>query len=284
MAIPSNGITADLIRGIMPPYHLSDDLLQGTFAALPPPPADASPAWRLAHIKRLTAEITALKPADAGQARMAAGILILRELVDTVIARAYAPDVTIEQMCRASRSSAELVRTAGVLVRTLERSQQKPVPFYGTVIEDEVDLAAVDRVWCGGTPASAGAGPVKREAAPAVAAAPASEAAPAVGVEPEPPGDQPGAAPLAVDVEPSPAVMPTPLSADTAVRARPGRSPEPAARPGRDAGATPEWTTTRLDQGPSWTLEVVRPRASGAADAGAAPGRSHDLVLQPNEP
>jgi len=163
-------------------------------------------------------------------------------------------------MCRISRSSGELVRTAGSLGRALERSQQKPVPFYGTVVEDAVDLAAVDRVWCGGVPASAGAGPVKREAAPAM------------GVEPEPPGDQPGAASLAVDAVPSAAVTPMPLPADTAVRARPGRSPEPAARPGRDAGATPAWTTTRLDQGPGWTLEVVRPRAGGAADAGAVPG------------
>ena len=35
MTLPSNGITADLIRDIMPPYHLSADLLAGTFAALP---------------------------------------------------------------------------------------------------------------------------------------------------------------------------------------------------------------------------------------------------------
>src|SRR5208282_2853537 len=117
MAIPSNGITAEVIRDIMPPYHLSTDLLEGTFAALPPPPADASPAWRLRHITRLTAEITALKPADSGQARLAAGILILREAADSVIARAYAPGVTIEQMCRASRSAAELVRTSVSLGR-----------------------------------------------------------------------------------------------------------------------------------------------------------------------
>jgi hypothetical protein len=35
MTLPSNGITADLIRDILPPYHLSADLLAGTFAALP---------------------------------------------------------------------------------------------------------------------------------------------------------------------------------------------------------------------------------------------------------
>ncbi len=38
MSIPSNGITSDVIRNAMPPYHLSQDLLEGTLAALPPPP------------------------------------------------------------------------------------------------------------------------------------------------------------------------------------------------------------------------------------------------------
>ena len=289
MAIPSNGITAEVIRDIMPPYHLSTDLLGGTFAALPPPPAQATAAWRLARITRLTQEITALKPADAGQARMAAGILILREAADTVIARAYAPGVTIEQMCRISRSAAELVRTAGTVGRALERSQQQPVPFYGTVVEDAVDLAAVDRVWCGGTPASAGAGSrasagagaVQREAAAKVVPASAGEAAPAAGVGPAPAVDPPDTAPLAVGAVPSAAVLPVPQSgdrkadgsvtampapsADTKVRARRARSADVAPRLGQDVGATPEWTTTRLDLGPGWSLDVVRPRASGEA-------------------
>jgi len=276
MAIPSNGITAAVIRDIMPPYHLSTDLLEGTFAALPPPPADASPAWRQARIIRLTQEITALKPADAGQARMAAGILILREAADSVIARAYAPGVTIERMCRISRSAAELVRTAGTMGRALERSQQQPVPFYGTVVEEEVDLAAVDRVWCGGTAAaggagsraSAGAGAVQREAAAKVGPASAGEAAPAGGVDPAPTADPPDAAPLAVDPVPSAVVLPMPRSADRKAmqaRARRDRSAEPAAGPGRETNAAPGWTTTRLDQGPGWSLEVVRPRSGGEA-------------------
>jgi hypothetical protein len=260
MAIPSNGITAEVIRDIMPPYHLSDDLLEGTFAALPPPPADASAAWRRRRITRLTAEITALRPADAGQARMAAGVLILRELADSVTRGAYAPGTTIAQMCRISRSAGELARTANALGRALERSQQKPVPFYGTVIEDAVDLAAVDRAWCGT--------PMQRDAAADVAAAAAGDVAPAGGVEPEPTADPPDAAALAVAAVPDAVVLPMPRSADRkapTVRARSDRSAEPAAQPGRDAGATPAWTTTRLDQGPGWSLDVVRPRSGGEA-------------------
>jgi len=154
------------------------------------------------------------------------------------------------------------------------------VPFYGTVVEDAVDLAAVDRVWCGGTSAaagagslaSAGAGPMKREAAANVAPAAAGEVAPVVGVEPAPTADPPDAAPLAADAVPSATVLPVPRSGDrkadgsvTPMRARRGRSAEPAAGPGRNTSAAPGWTTTRLDQGPGWTLEVVRPRTGGEA-------------------
>ena len=256
MAIPSNGITAEVIRDIMPPYHLSDDLLEGTFAALPPPPAEATAAWRQRRIARLTAEITALRPADAGQARMAAGILILRELADSVVRGAYAPGATLAQICRISRSAGELVRTAGSLGRALERSQQTPVPFYGTVVEDAVDLAAVDRAWCGK--------PMQRDAAPDVA--PAGAAAPAGGVGAGPDAEPPDAAPQAAAAAPAAAVLPVPRSADrtaTKVPAQPGRSAEAATRLGRDAGAAPAWTTTRLEQGPGWTLEVVRPEPAG---------------------
>ena len=42
----ANGVTADVIRGMMPPYHLRADLLQATFAVLPPPPANATAGWR----------------------------------------------------------------------------------------------------------------------------------------------------------------------------------------------------------------------------------------------
>jgi hypothetical protein len=40
---------------------------------------------------------------------------------------------------------------------------------------------------------------------------------------------------------------------------------------GRDAGPTPAFVVTRLDQGPGWTLEVVRPQTGGDTERGAAP-------------
>jgi hypothetical protein len=56
MTPPSSGITADVIREVMPPYHLSRDLLEATLAALPPPPPGASAAWRQARLTRLAGQ------------------------------------------------------------------------------------------------------------------------------------------------------------------------------------------------------------------------------------
>ena len=72
MTIPSTGITPEVIRGVMPLYTLSTDLLEGAFLAIPAPPADATTAWRHAHIARLVQEIGGLMPADAPQAWIAA--------------------------------------------------------------------------------------------------------------------------------------------------------------------------------------------------------------------
>ncbi len=147
MSLASNGITAEVIRGMMPPYHLSADLLEATFAALPPPPANAPQGWRQVRVARLTQEFATLMPANAAQARIVSQVLIMRELADAIATSASAPGLTPEQMARVGRASAELMRTAAGLVRGLERQQQKPVPFFGTVLADGVDLAALDAVW-----------------------------------------------------------------------------------------------------------------------------------------
>ena len=151
MAIPSNGITAEVIRGVMPPYTLSPDLLAGTLRALAPPPADATTAWRHARIARLVQEIGGLMPADAPQARIAADIVIVREAADDTFARSFAPELTVEQLCRLRRIAGELKRTGATLERTLARRQAVPAPFFGRVEADAVDIGALDAVWCKGT-------------------------------------------------------------------------------------------------------------------------------------
>src|SRR5277367_1589456 len=155
MSIPSNGITPEVIRGVMHPYHLSPDLMAATIAALPAPPPDSTTAWRQARLTRLLQEVAALKPADAAQARLATQLLTIRGLVDSFTARAQAPSLEINQMCRLGRTAAELLRSAAALDRTLARHQQMPTPFYGVVIQDEVDIPALETIWASGTAASA---------------------------------------------------------------------------------------------------------------------------------
>jgi hypothetical protein len=71
MTLPTNGITPEIIRDAMPPYHLDQDLLTATFACIAPPPPDATTTQRHARITRLISDVAALRPADAAQARIA---------------------------------------------------------------------------------------------------------------------------------------------------------------------------------------------------------------------
>src|SRR5271156_2660903 len=147
MSEPSNGITAEVIRQIMPPYQLNPDLLQATLAALPRPPQDATLAWREARIARLTQEISALMPANAAQARIASQIVISRELADTLTTQSHAPGLEIPLMCRLARTAATVMQPAAMLERSLTRHHQKPAPFFGTVLSDAVDISALDATW-----------------------------------------------------------------------------------------------------------------------------------------
>ena len=307
MSLPSNGITPEVIREMMPPYHFSPDLLEATLAALPPPPPDASPDWRQARITRLLQEVSTLMPANAAQARTAADILIVRGLAATIAARANAPDLTLPQMCRVARAAGELVRTAGGLVRSLERTQQKPAAFFGTVLADAVDVGALDKVWCGTSRERPAAGPRpggEDGAAPggrgeaADGPVPAGMAGSTLGTCARGQGlpvmttRGDGGSPAAADgdIDDGPAAVEKARGDGPVVTDGEGgdgsAAPDGAggdrpavtvgrrvpASPGRDAGATPAWTTSRLDQGPGWTLDVVRPRTGGDAQAGAVPG------------
>jgi hypothetical protein len=261
MPIPSNGITPEVIRSAMPPYHFNPDLLAATIAALPAPPPDSTTAWRQARLTRLLQEIDALKPADAAQARIAAQILTTRELADAFTARAHAPNLEINQMCRLGRTAAELHRSADRLDRTLARHQQMPVSFYGTVIPDQVDIPALETTWASRIPASASAD----AQAPADANVPASAEAHAptgtTATAPPPATPQPAIARRPENPPPDPA-PPTPQQ----LQAPPDQSPDPATLPDQPPAspltrpAGPNWVFEHLDQGPGWTREVLRPR------------------------
>jgi hypothetical protein len=230
MSQPSIGITPEVIRGFMPPYHLSPDLLAATIAALPAPPPNTTTAWRQARLARLLQEIADRKPANAAQARIAAQILTTQELADALIARALTPNLEINQMCRLGRTAGDLLRSADRLDRSLARHQQMPVSFYGNVIQDEVDIPALEAIWSGGIAASASAD------------APAGTTATTPPPDPAPTPSQPQAP---QNESPDPATPPN--------------QPE-AARRIRPAGATSVFEL--LDQGPGYTREILRPRTA----------------------
>jgi hypothetical protein len=248
MSIPSNGITPEVIRGVMTPYLLSLDLLHATFATLPAPPPGATTAWRRARVTRLAAEIVAPMPANADQARISAQLLIFRELADTFAKAARAPGQTPEQMCRLGRTASGLMRTAIELDRALARHQQKPAPYFGTLDDHEVDLAEVDAMW-GGDPS--------QPAEPPPASPPRQPPRDAT-----PPPTQPDPAPTLTDPQPAP----SPLLPAQPAQSRDPKSPDPTTQPGeppapprtRPAGA--DWMIEHLDQGPGYTREVLRRR------------------------
>jgi hypothetical protein len=154
MTPPTNGITADVIRDVMPPYELSADLLAAALASIPPPPPGATQAWRQVRTLRFVREIAGLMPADAPQARIAAQILIVREAADDTFARVNEPGLTVDQVCRLRRTGSALTIATTALERLLTRHQQRPAPFFGTVLPDAIDMPALAAGWGG-----AGLGP-----------------------------------------------------------------------------------------------------------------------------
>jgi hypothetical protein len=91
MSIPSNGITAEVFRDAMPSYQLSADLLAAMFTAIPAPPPGATVAWRQTRATRLVHEVSGPMPANAPQARIAAGIVIHKEAAEDFVKRSGAP-------------------------------------------------------------------------------------------------------------------------------------------------------------------------------------------------
>ncbi len=74
MPVPSNGITADVIRGVMPPYRLSANLLGATLTALPPPKPGASATWRQARLTAPNLSCSECGPLERGLAARKAAL------------------------------------------------------------------------------------------------------------------------------------------------------------------------------------------------------------------
>ena len=290
MKPPSNGITPDVIRDAMPPYELSTDLLEAIFDAIPAPPPHTSMAWRQTRAARLVQEVAGLMPADVPQARIAAAIVIARETADGTFAHSNAPGLPVGELCRLQRTAGALGTYALALERALARHQQMPAPFFGTVLAEGIDVAALATRWGvpgsrrdGGEAGGDGSAPVRM-----------AEPAPSVTVERGP--DVTVTASTPVTTEPGRNATEAPGGvglADSPVRVEmagstPGTSAGGQELPAMPVNSGPTMTedsgpamttnsglaatqtaearpgvVSRLDQGPGWTLDVVRPRTEG---------------------
>jgi hypothetical protein len=194
--------------------------------AMPPPPPDASPAWRRARLARVIEEVAARVPMDAAQGHLAGQIVVVQFLADEMLGRVSAPGLALAEQRLVSRMADDLLCSVVRLERALERRQTRVMPFRDVAAVGGFDLDALDVAWGRGVPA-ADAEPV---------AAPAPEARPA----PEPP-------------EPA-----RPLAAAVVVAMAPDAgNPDRGARAGH-AGVT-------LEQGDGWSLEVWPARAASSA-------------------
>ena len=274
MTIPTNGITREVIRDVMPPYELSTDLLEAMFSAVRAPPPEATVAWRQVRAARLVQELAGLMPADAPQARIAAEIVMVREATDDALACAIKPGVTLEQACRLRRTASGLMISVTALERTMVRHQQKPVPFFGTVLADAIDIAAIAAGWGGpglrredGEALGGGAGaPGDGPAAVAGTTQETSAQGQARGTSA---GDATTNEPAGA-MEPGSAMPEDSGPDDDAASGGDGEftdGPDPLAV----AGAFPG-VVTRLNQGPGWTLDVCRPRRASDVVGGEVVG------------
>ncbi len=240
MPDPSNGITFRTIQEAMPEYYLSQDLLHAVLTAMPPPPPDATAAWRKARLTRIIEEIAARVPMDPAQGHLAGQLVVVQFLADEMMQRLMTPDLPLAERRLTARTTDELLRSVVRLERALERRQARVLPFRDVGAVDGFDLAALDGLWCRGVQAAA------TVARPAAAKPP----------PPEPPEPE---------AEPAPEAPAPAQAADAAPRA--GRAAAEQAGGGvgvRRAGGV-------VEQGDGWSLEIWPPGPrAGVAPAPAA--------------
>ncbi len=274
MADPSNGITFRTIQEAMPEYHISDDLVRGVVAAMPPPAAGICHAWRRERLARVVDEVAARVPMDAAQGHLAGQLVVVEFLALEMLERVTTWALPLAERRLASRTSDDLTRSISRLERTLERRQMRVMPFRDVGAAAGFDLDMLDRVWCRGMPA-AGAEPVAPPAAPERAAPPAPETPEPV----TPPAE--GAKAMAGQAMAGQAMAGQAMAGQAmAGRAMAGRpmagqamgAGDPAGHDARGrAGVT-------VEQGDGWSLEHW-PAGAGAAVASGA--ETHDELARP---
>jgi hypothetical protein len=148
MTEPSNGITFRTIQEAMPEYHIDTDLVNGVLTAMPPPPPDASAAWRRARLTRIIEEVAARVPLEAAQGHLAGQLVVVQFLADDMLGRIATPGLALAERRLAIRTADDLLRSVVRLERTLERRQTRVMPFRDVGAVGGFDLDALDGVWC----------------------------------------------------------------------------------------------------------------------------------------
>ena len=160
MAGPSNGITFRTIQEAMPEYHISDDLVRGVLAAMPPPAAGIPYARRQERLARVIDEFAARVPMDAAQGHLAGQLVVVEFLAFEMLERVTTSELPLTERRLASRASDDLIRSITRLEHTLERRQARVMPFRDVGAAGGFDLDALDKVWCRGVPGASATGPV----------------------------------------------------------------------------------------------------------------------------
>jgi hypothetical protein len=261
MSAPSNGITFRTIQEAMPEYRIDADLLGGVLAAMPPPPPDASPAWRRARLTRVIEEVAARVPMDAAQGHLAGQIVVVQFLADDTLGGLTTPGLPLAERRLATRTADDLLRSVVRLERALERRQTRVMPFRDVGAVGGFDLDALDGVWARGGSAATGTGS-------------GSPAATGAG------GDATAGTVL-------PPAVPEPVAALASGTPAPARTEGTAAWVGRAAraegeaagGGSPDGRAgvrhagVTLERGDGWSLEVWPARAGPATAEKTMPDR-----------
>jgi hypothetical protein len=132
-----------------PEDHVNHNLLDDLLRALPPPPDGATVAWRHAYLRRVVEELAAFAPFTSMDAMMATQIVVCRHLAARTASQSVDPMMSMKVAAEMRRSVQALLRIAGQMERLLPRRRTAEMPGNQVLVEIQVDLTALDAVWCG---------------------------------------------------------------------------------------------------------------------------------------
>jgi hypothetical protein len=133
----------------LPNYRFGHEQLVHLLSILPPPPPGAPVTWRHAHLGQIIQEIRALDPRNPAEAGLGQTIISFRHLAAHLARRSFDPTASAQQVAELRRTAERLLRTATQTERLLKQRQAGRNTPGHPPLELEVDLAALDAVWCG---------------------------------------------------------------------------------------------------------------------------------------